>query len=335
MQQESKELDVLVIGDITVDAFIRLKEAHLNCNVDNSNCQICMDFGSKIPYQEVHIIPGVGNSPNAAVSASRLGLKSGILTFAGNDVNGRECEFSLKNEGVDTSNFIIENGKTTNYHYVLWFNDERTILIKHEAYKAYMPDIKKPKWIYLSSLGEYAEDFHKDIEKYLLNNSDVKFAFQPGTFQIRMGYEKLKTLYARTEYFCCNVEEAQAILKTDIRDVSWLLDQVSSLGPKIITITDGPKGAYMRDQNGLKYFIPAYKDPKAPLERTGAGDAFTSTFMSFLIIGEEPVDALKYAPINSMNVVQHVGAQEGLLVMSEIKRLHYVADKSYFPIRIA
>lgn len=331
MQQE---LDVLAIGDITVDAFIKLKEAHVNCKVDNSNCEICMDFGSKVPYEEMYIIPSVGNSPNAAVSAARLGLKSGVLTFVGNDVNGRECEFALKNEGVDTHNCIMENGKNTNYHYVLWFNDERTILIKHEEYRAYMPDIKKPKWIYLSSLGAYAENFHKDIEKYLLNNPDVNFAFQPGTFQIRMGYDKLVNLYKRANYFCCNVEEAQTILKTESRDVSILLDKISDLGPKIITITDGPKGAYMRDIDGTKYFMPIYRDPKAPYERTGAGDAFTSTFMSFLILEATPLEALQYAPINSMNVVQHIGAQEGLLRMSQIKKFYEERDNSYFPIKI-
>lgn len=335
MLPQDTQIDVLAIGDITVDAFVKIKEAHVNCKVDNSACEICMAFGSKIPYEDMRVVPGVGNSPNAAVAAARLGLKASILTFVGNDINGRECEFALRNEGVNTKYCIMENGKNTNYHYVLWFEDERTILIKHEEYRAYMPDISPPKWIYLSSLGAYAEGFHKDIEQYLLNNLEVKFAFQPGTFQIRMGTDKLRNIYKRVEYFCCNVEEAQTILNTESRDISILLDKISELGPKIITITDGPKGAFMRDKDGAKYFMPAYKDPKSPYERTGAGDAFTSTFMSFLALGATPLEALEYAPINSMNVVQYIGAQEGLLKLSQIKNLHEQKEDSYFPIKIS
>jgi len=46
-----KQLDLLAIGDITTDAFIRLKEASVHCDVSKDNCQICMDFASKIPYE--------------------------------------------------------------------------------------------------------------------------------------------------------------------------------------------------------------------------------------------------------------------------------------------
>lgn len=322
-----KNIDVLAIGDITVDAFIKIKEAEVK--QENNDKLLCIPFGSKIPYEESIIIPGVGNSPNAAVSASRLGLNASILTFIGDDKNGEDCKNSLEKENVNTEYCITNKNKKTNYHYALWYKDERTILIKHEEYNAYLPQIEKPKWIYLSSLGSYAENLHKDIEKYLLENTDVKFAFQPGTYQIRMGIDKLKNIYSRTEYFCCNLEEANMILGTDTRDASVLLDKIADLGPKIITITDGPNGCYMRNNNSEKYFMPIYKDPKPPLERTGAGDAFTSTFMSFLILDHTPLEALKYAPINSMNVVQYIGAQEGLLTLEKIKELYEKRDTEY------
>ena len=62
------------------------------------------------------------------------------------------------------------------------------------------------------------------------------------------------------------------------------------------------------------YFnMPVYPDLAPPLERTGAGDAFFSTFIGYLAKGYDAPYAMRRAPINSMNVVQHVGAQEGLL----------------------
>ena len=124
---ENHEIDFLAIGDITTDAFIKLKDAEVNCDVDKHNCKISMSFRDKIPYESVTVVPAVGNSPNAAVSAARLGLKTAIYTNIGDDQNGAECLAQLVKEKIDTSFVIAQKDKITNYHYVLWFQDERTI----------------------------------------------------------------------------------------------------------------------------------------------------------------------------------------------------------------
>ncbi len=331
----NNNLDFLGIGDTVVDAFIKLVDAHLEeaDHINNEEQQLCMPFASKVPYESVTIIPAVGNSANASVSASRLGLKTGLLTFLGNDVNGRECKFQLEAENISTDFLIMENGKFTNYHYVLWFKDERTILIKHETFKTYLPDIGKPKWIYLSSLGEHAKDLHFELAAYLQKNPEVKLAFQPGTFQIKMGKDLLKDVYANTEFFCCNIEEAQKILSNTSHDLNILLAELQNLGPNIVCITDGKNGSFMRHA-GQNYFMPIYPDDNPPYERTGAGDAFSSTFTACLGLGMTPEEALVYAPVNSMNVVQYVGAQKGLLSLSEIKKYLEKAPASYALIKL-
>ena len=70
--------------------------------------------------------------------------------------------------------------------------------------------------------------------------------------------------------------------------------------------------------------IPNYPDPQPPVERTGAGDAFSSTFVAAIAAGETLETALAWSPINSMNVVQHVGAQRGLLAREELQK--YLAE---------
>lgn len=330
-----EQIDFLAIGDTVVDAFIKLQEAHLDEHqyLDRTEQELCMPFATKIPYESVTVVPAVGNSANATVAASRLGLKTSIVTFLGNDINGRECKFTLENEKIDTKYVIMEQDKITNYHYVLWFGDERTILIKHENFRTYLPDISKPKWIYLSSLATNTEELHFEILKYLQENPDVKLAFQPGTFQIKMGAETLKDMYKRTEFFCCNVEEAQIILNNNTRDVKTLLQEMQNLGPKIVCITDGKKGSFVKYDEDV-WYMPIYPDQKPPLERTGAGDAFTSTFVSCLIMGMKPEEAIVYAPINSMNVVQFVGAQKGLLKLEDIQNYIKKAPESYIPIKL-
>jgi len=77
--------------------------------------------------------------------------------------------------------------------------------------------------------------------------------------------------------------------------------------------------------------MPIYPDPKPPYERTGAGDAFSSTFASVLCMGLDIETALKWAPINAMGVVQEVGAQAGLLTQEKIKEYLAQAPADYQP----
>ncbi len=332
-----KELDFLAIGDIVTDAFIELQDAQVHCNIDNENCMLSMRFGDKIPYKDVVVVAAVGNSPNASVSAARLGLKSAIMTHVGNDDFGKECLEELQNRGVLTDFVTVEDNKKTNYHYVLSFNAERTILIKHEDF-AY--DLKKqigdtiPKWIYFSSVGENSMQYHHDIASWVKENN-IKMAFQPGTFQISLGAEKLKDIYEASEIFFCNVEEAQKILGTDSRDVKELMLKMHELGPKIVSITDGPDGAYAYDSYNDEYwFHPIYPDPKPPVERTGAGDSFSSTFTAAIMLGKSVAEALSWGPINSMNVVQHIGAQEGLQTREKLEEFLANAPEHYKPQKI-
>ena len=330
-----KKIDFLAIGDTVTDAFIKLKDAHIHKKLDNpESTELCLRFGDKIPYESVNVISAVGNSPNAAVAASRLGLSSALMTNIGDDKNGQDCLEKLKQEKIDTTFVKIESGKLTNYHYVLWYEIDRTILIKHENYERHWldtkeaSDVSKPAWIYLSSLGEDSLPFHMEISDYLKRHEDVKLAFQPGTFQIKFGIEALRDIYTRTEIFFCNVEEAEKILGIQNKDILILSKGLQALGPKIISISDGPNGAYFYFNNEL-WQLPIYPDIAPPFERTGAGDAFSSTITAALALGLSPLESFAWGPINSMNVVQKIGAQEGLLSREKLEEYLKNAPENY------
>ena len=145
----------------------------------------------------------------------------------------------------------------------------------------------------------------------------MKLAFQPGTFQIKMSKE-LKDLYAHTEIFFCNKEEAQKILGTSETDIKKLLSGVRTLGPKIAVITDGRKGAYVMTDAGA-WSVPMYPDPAPPISRTGAGDATASTMTAYIAMGMQPQEALLRGVINSASVVQGIGAQKCLLTKEQLE----------------
>ncbi|MFH1200734.1 MAG: carbohydrate kinase family protein [bacterium] len=335
MSENENKIDFLAIGDIAIDAFIRLKDAHVHCKIDTDACELCLRFGDKVPYESVVVVPAVGNSPNAAVSATRLGLRSAIVTHIGNDKHGQDCLESLNNNKIITDYVVTEKDKITNYHYVLSYDIDRTILIKHTKFDYEFPKLKEANWVYLSSLAENSLPYHEKILKYLNDHPNTKLAFQPGTFQIKFGIEALKNIYQRTEIFFCNVEEAEKILGKDISNnsnkgqvVLELSKGIRALGPKMVVLSDGPNGAYLYLNDEL-WHIPIYPDIAPPLERTGAGDAFSSTFTAALALGKNPLEAFTWGPINSMSVVQEIGAQKGLLTKEKLEEYLQNAPSDY------
>lgn len=326
-------IDVLSVGDIVTDAFIKLFDDQAVAYENDHGKWLAIPFGMKVPFDHVEIMEAVGNAPNASVSFARLGLKSGLVANVGGDMHGRDMITSLHKKGVDSRFVRINPDKNSNYHYVLWYKEERTILIKHEDYEYHWPHLKPtetPRWIYFSSIGENALPFHDDLTDWLEANPEVKLAFQPGTFQMKAGVERLSRLYKRTEVLVLNREEAVLVTGGEYDDINGLFDTLHSYGPKIICITDGPDGAYASD-GAKRLKMPPYPDPAPPVERTGAGDAFTSTFVAALIKGNAIEGALQWAPINSMNVVQNVGAQTGLLTEDQLDEYLRKAPDWYKP----
>lgn len=331
------ELDFVAIGDMVIDQFIRLKDAHETVNKASGDTELCMVFGTKIPFESSEEIVAVGNSANAAVAASRIGLSSGLVAHVGADENGQKCLAQLKKDGVSTKFVGVHKGLKTNYHFVLWYGSERTILIKHEDFPLTLPNISSPSWLYISSLGEKSLDFHTKIADYIERHPEIRVVFQPGTYQIKFGTNApaLARIYKRTELFFCNLEEARLILKKENSmmdkkvEIKDLLAGLRGLGVKLPVITDGPHGSYtyIYGDTGLSAsksefiaHLPIYPDIAPPIERTGAGDAFASTFSSAIALGKSVETALKWGSINSMNVCQKVGAQAGLLTEVEIEK---------------
>ncbi len=325
--------DVISVGDIVTDAFIKLLDDKAHTYDNEHGRWLAMQYGTKIPFDDAYIVEAVGNSANASVSFARLGLKSSLIANIGSDQHGRDMIAALEKNKVDTSFIKVNGGKKSNYHYVLWYKDERTILIKHEEYSYHWPHItaeEVPRWVYLSSVSKNAIDYHDKLSDWLDAHEEVKLAFNPGTFQIEAGKERLERIYKRTEVLILNREEAVSVSGGDYHDLHKLIDQLHHLGPKIVVITDGPDGAYASDGKS-RYKMPIYPDIAPPYERTGAGDAFTSTFIAAIIKGSNLEAALQWAPINSMNVVQKIGAQEGLLNEHQLEEFLKKAPEWYKP----
>ena len=325
--------DVISIGDIVTDVFIKLLDDQAHEYSNEHGRWLAMPFGTKIPYDTVETIKAVGNASNASVAFARLGLNSSFATNVGEDQLGRDMISELHKNKVDTRFVRVNPDKISNVHYVLRHQVERTILIKHEAYDYHWPHLRPdevPNWVYLSSVSEHAMKYQDQIVDWLEQNPQVKMAFNPGTFQIEAGVDRIRGLYQHSEVLIVNREEAAEITGGDWHNFHDLLNRMHGLGAKIAVITDGPNGAVASDGHEA-FKMPLYPDPAPPVDRTGAGDAFASTFVAALIKGNNITGALQWAPINSMSVLQKVGAQAGLLTEKELEHFLTNSPDNYRP----
>ncbi len=325
--QEEKTMDkpyILAIGDIFTDAFITLGDETAKIIKEGDTEWLAVPFGRKPPYEKVDIVKSVGPSPNVAVSIARLGYNAGLMAWIGGDATGEEAVEYLKSENVSTEPMIVEEDKATSYWYVLCYKADRTMLVKSEKYRYEWHDpITRPDWVYLAYLGEDSWPLHEGLLDYLERNPDINFVLQPGTFQFKWGAEKMAGLYRRSKIVLMNREEAMDVTGLGYDSIRDLANGLHALGPEIVVITDGPNGSYASDGSKV-VTVPNYPDPAPPAERTGAGDAFSSTFVAAIAAGETLETALLWSPINSMNVVQHVGAQKGLLTKEALE--NYLAN---------
>ncbi len=314
--------DFIAIGDTTVDEFIELQDASVHCDINSEKCTISMRWGDKIPFKGSTVVPGVGNAANAAVAAARLGLLSGFVSNIGTDRYGDDIMATFEREGLDTSFITRHKDVPTNHHYVLSFQSERTILIKHGAYPYRFPaELPEPKTIYFSSIAQGTEGYHDAVSDYLETHPKIFFAFQPGTFQIKMGAERLKRLYKRADLFIVNKDEAARVLKAPETEApEGLAKKLHALGPRTVIVTDGRNGVSALHEGQFSH-LDMYPDIKPPVNRTGAGDAFSATTAAYLTIGMPLGGAMFRGTINAAYVVQEVGAQKGLLTKDKLEEI--------------
>jgi ribokinase len=310
-----KKFDIISIGDCTVDAVVEVEEATTHCDIHHEKCQICFSFADKIPYKSLTVL-SAGNSNNAAVGMARLGLKSAFHSTVGNDMNGRIILDALKKEKVNTS-FMGVQQIPTNFHFVLNFKGERTILIKHQDFKYQLPKgIDNTAWIYFSSVGPKGLSLHAQLLKLLQKHTEIRMAFNPGTYQLRMGTKKLMPLFKHTEILFVNKEEARFLVGRD-DEPKELAFALQKMGPKTVVITDGLKGSYCL-QGDHFYYIGIY--PHKVKEATGCGDAFATGFTAATILGLPIDEALRWGGRNGASVATEVGPQKGLLNRSKMER---------------
>lgn len=314
-----ENFDLLSIGDASIDTFMTPLETETVCTIDKKQCLICFNYGEKIPVKNLEFSTG-GNAANNAVGTRRLGINTAIVLTLGQDSVGNLIVEKLRSEGVDLTYVVQQPGTSSNYSTVVNYQGERTIFVYH-APRSYEFPVHLPvtPWIYLTSMGESFRPFYNHMADFLKQNPTIKLAFNPGSWQLREGYEAIKDIMSATHVIYVNREEAEKLTgfgESDGKERDLLI-ALSKLGPKTCMITDGGNGSFTYDSVNGKFFKVGIL-PVDPYQRTGAGDAFGSGSLSAIIHGKTLEEAMLWGTVNSASVIGYMGPQKGLLKENEI-----------------
>lgn len=309
-------IDVLCIGNATIDVFVLLKNLQ-KFSYDKFSNNISFPLGEKVPLDEHKLTMG-GNAANLSVGLRRLELNTSLAAEIGSDEFSDKIINTLKKENVDQA-YIKKGGRQTPYfNIVLSYAGDRTILDERTPSEEILEiGTASPKYFYLTGLNGNWEKIFSDA---ILNNPNSLFAFNPGSRQLNEGFDKTLKLLPKIEIIFVNLSEAQKIVSDQETDVKNLMTKLKNKGPKIAVVTDGINGSYAIDKNGEIFHIgPLSKDK--PIERTGAGDSYAGAFLYATIKGKSVGEAMRYGAINADSVIKKIGAQDGLLKENEIEQI--------------
>lgn len=274
-------------------------------------------LGSKNNIDGVYFSTG-GGATNAAVTFARQGMSSGFLGVLGEDVPALSILADLKQEKVSTK--LVKQGEKIHTGYsvlLLAPNGERTIftyrggsgdlnLVSKDFQKA------KPDWFYISSLsGDF--DSLKATIKYARKHH-IKIAINPGKGELKQGHA-FKDFLPDISILSVNKEEAMMLFRGD--NTQDLVRHAVRHVPFVI-VTDGPRGSVASD--GKRLYKAGMYDDVPVVDRTGAGDSFSSGFVAKVAEGASLEEAIIFASANSTSVVSKLGAKAGIL--HENSRLH-------------
>lgn len=285
-----------------------------------------LELGGKADVNNITFSTG-GGATNAAVTFARQGLHSQFMGTIGHDPAGQAVLDDLDKEGVDTSGVSYSEKYNTGYSVLLLApSGERTILTyrgasTHYDAKNFDLDDCGADWLYVSSMAGSMEALHKIFTQ--ARELGIKIMFNPGKGELSRP-DKLRALLEDVEVLSVNKEEMQMIVEGSSKDE--LVRHAHHYVPVVI-ISDGPNGVTASDG---KTIVDAgmYEDVPV-IDRTGAGDAFGSGFLSQWATGKSLRESIIFASANSTSVVTKIGAKTGIL--SAGVRLHAmpIAERRY------
>ncbi|HTG43562.1 MAG TPA: PfkB family carbohydrate kinase [Verrucomicrobiae bacterium] len=230
----------------------------------------------KTPVSENPRLLG-GSASHAAVAASFFSPVS-MVGVVGDDFPKKYLQLYKKHK-IDLQGLQIIKGKTFHWsgEYELNMNNRRTLTTELGVFETFTPHLpqrhKDAPYVLLANIAP-------SLQHHVLDQVNRPKFVMADTMDLwlNIALEDLLKLLKRVDAFVLNDSEAH--LLTEERNILTSLKKIHKLGPKYVIIKKGEHGSILSGPSGL-FIAPAYPI-KCVTDPTGAGDSFVGGLLGYL-----------------------------------------------------
>jgi len=291
--------DLLAVGHTAFDYIIKVNEfPHANSSTSITSMKTF--YG--------------GAAANVATVASKLGLKTYLVSAVGGDYLDSSYEQQMEDMDIDTSHRILIQEDKTPTAFVFTNKEHDQISYFYWGAATHFKESKPP----INAIG--------DVKAVHLATGDPNFnwkcgkaahqegkliSFDPGQDLHMYSTKELKGVLEICDILFGNHHEIDRILNTLNLDIQELRD----FGPSIVVKTQGKNGSviYGPEEIQVDALLRESHDP------TGAGDSYRAGFLKAYLEGKSLEDCGKFASAVASFIVEAEGCQTNIPTLEMVE----------------
>jgi 2-dehydro-3-deoxygluconokinase len=278
-----------------------------------------------------------GDTSNTAIAAARQGARVGYLTALGTDRFGDDLMGLWKTEGVDASRvkrvsnaptgiyFVTHSEKGHQFHYYR-AGSAASGMTPGDLPLDYL---KGTKILHISAISQAISETAAATVSAAIDaarEAGVRICYDTNLRLSLWPLERARPVIAQSirkaDILRPALDDAQKI--TGLEDADKILDHYLDMGPGLVVMTMGKEGVLFGTRKGDHHRLPSHN--VAAVDATGAGDTFNGAFLSRLLAGDQPIEAVRYANAAAALSTTGYGAVAPIPRPAEIR--HFLSGSS-------
>ena len=266
-----------------------------------------------------------GEGVNGSIASAKLGMKSALLCFLGDDQAGDLIEVELEKNGVDTSCIVRTSENPTPVTTIFVAEDGNRKSITNNAHRynfhpeQYPDRFTDTKAVVIGSL--FRAPFNDpDVIRAVVSEAHSRgipvFADTKIPNFRRLTLDEIADSLSMIDYITPNEDEARFFTGED--EPEKMAAAFLAKGVKNVVLKLGGRGCLLMNSSETIY-VPAHRIDV--VDATGAGDNFMAGLVSELIRGSDMRDALEFANACGAICTTAVGTGTALKNREQVLRM--------------
>ncbi|MHA1637499.1 MAG: carbohydrate kinase family protein [Candidatus Thorarchaeota archaeon] len=280
-------------------------------SIGRINMDIIMEV-EKFPVVNGHVISKEshfsfgGSAANFATQASRLGVKTGLISCVGDDIYGQIALKNLSDRGVNTESILVLENQPTGLFFMAQDPKLASMVFSEPGANRFLEKyIFDEEYLSRTNTIHIAGGFPMMTERAIdiATSNGIIFSFDPGRSGGSIDFSK----YLRqTDLLFVNKDELKEYF--DVLPKEKDLRSFAKTFPGILVVKLGKEGAIATD--GFEYCTSQIFEVEVA-DTLGAGDAFAAGFVTAWTHSEKIEQALHFANAVAAIAIRKKGAQVG------------------------